>query len=68
MTPATVEDVDAICAGLPQTWFGTSWGNVPTWLVRRRPDDQKGLVQLSRIGELPLDELTEIITDAWRDW
>ena len=121
---ATAEDVDAICAGLPETWFGTSWGDVPTWLVRQRPDDQKGrgfvlyrrphgtaidpetgepftdllvirtpsaaekeelvqadgpfftiphfkgtnavLVQLSRLGEVSLDELTEIITDAWR--
>lgn len=122
--PAAPEDVDAICAALPETWFGTSWGDVPTWLVRQRPDDQKGrgfvlyrrphgtaidpatgepftdllvirtpsaaekeelvqedgpfftiphfkgsnavLVQLSRLGELGLDELTEVITDAWR--
>ena len=26
-------DVDEICRGLPETWFGTSWGDVPTWLV-----------------------------------
>ena len=30
---AKPSDVDAICAGLPETWFGTSWGDVPTWLV-----------------------------------
>jgi hypothetical protein len=30
---ARPEDVDAICRGLPETWFGTSWGDVPTWLV-----------------------------------
>lgn len=30
---ATPEDVDEICGGLPETWFGTSWGDVPTWLV-----------------------------------
>lgn len=31
--PATPEDVDEICAALPATWFGVSWGDVPTWLV-----------------------------------
>jgi hypothetical protein len=37
--PATPEDVDAICAALPGTWFGTSWGDVPTWLVPHRVRD-----------------------------
>lgn len=37
--PATPEDVDAICAALPETWFGTSWGDVPTWLVPHRVRD-----------------------------
>ena len=40
--PATPEDVDEICASLPETWFGTSWGDVPTWLVRQREGDTKG--------------------------
>ncbi len=40
--PAVPEDVDAICAALPETWFGTSWGDVPTWLVPRRAGDSKG--------------------------
>lgn len=31
--PARPEDVDPICAALPETWFGTTWGDVPTWLV-----------------------------------
>jgi len=22
-----------MCGALPETWFGTSWGDVPTWLV-----------------------------------
>lgn len=30
---ARPEDVDAICGSLPEAWFGTSWGDVPTWLV-----------------------------------
>jgi hypothetical protein len=30
---ARPEDVDEICRSLPETWFGTSWGDVPTWLV-----------------------------------
>lgn len=34
--PATPDDVDALCAALPETWFGTSWGDVPTWLVHHR--------------------------------
>ena len=37
--PARPEDVDAICAALPETWFGTSWGDVPTWLVHHRLRD-----------------------------
>jgi hypothetical protein len=32
-SPARPEDVDDICRSLPQTWFGTSWGDVPTWLA-----------------------------------
>ena len=39
MPAATPEDVDAICADLPSTRFGTSWGDVPTWLV---PAEGKG--------------------------
>lgn len=123
--PATPEDVDVICGALPETWFGTSWGDVPTWLVPHRvrdgvdksrgfvlyrkphttaidpdtgepyddllvirtanDDDTRALVgadgpfftiphfrgyhavlvQLSRLGEITRDELTEVITDAW---
>ena len=36
---ATPEDVTAICAALPETRFGTSWGDVPTWLVPHRVRD-----------------------------
>lgn len=39
---ATSEDVDAICGALPETWFGTSWGDVPTWLVPHRRDRGTG--------------------------
>ena len=31
--PATPADVDRICASLPETELGTSWGDVPTWKV-----------------------------------
>ncbi len=34
---ARPDDVAEICAALPETWFGTSWGDVPTWLVPPRP-------------------------------
>ena len=120
-TPARPEDVDEICASLPQTELGTSWGDRPTWKVPRgekgrgfvidRPphrsavDPETGemyddllvipvaseeaklalvedtsvpfftidhfrsfnavLVQQSRLGELDVDDLAAIITDAW---
>ena len=119
--PATPDDVDGICRGLPDVEFGTTWGDVPTWkvpagekgkgfLLFRKPhksaiDPATGelyddllvirvanpadkaalvddattpfftiphfnnfdavLVQQSRLGELDVDELTEVITDAW---
>jgi hypothetical protein len=34
--PATPDDVDAICRALPEVELGTSWGDVPTYLVRGR--------------------------------
>ena len=36
---ARPEDVDEICAALPSTELGTSWGDVPTWKV---PQGEKG--------------------------
>lgn len=33
--PARPEDVDEICASLPEAELGTSWGGVPTWKVPR---------------------------------
>ncbi len=119
--PATPDDIDAICASLPETELGTSWGDRPTWkvprggkgkgfLLHRAPhrtavdpvtgemyddlvviqtpteaekqalvddpdlpfftiDHFRGhpavLVQQSRIGEVDVEELREIITDAW---
>ncbi len=41
---ARPDDVDEICRGLPETWFGTSWGDVPTWLVPHRRDKGRGFV------------------------
>ncbi len=119
--PARPDDVDEICAALPSTEFGTTWGDVPTWkvpagekgkgfLLYRHPhrsavdpvtgeqyddllvirtanpadkaalveDDSTPfftidhfrnfnavLVQQSRLDELSLDELTEVIHEAW---
>lgn len=41
--PATPTDVDDICASLPETELGTSWGDRPTWKVPRG-DKGKGFV------------------------
>jgi len=117
---ATVADVDAICRSLPEVELGTSWGDLPTYLVRQKPkprgfvlerrprhdavdprtgeeyqdllvirtptsEDKAALVeaegpfftidhfrgynavllQQSRIGELDVEELREVLTDAW---
>ena len=35
--PARAEDVDEICAALPETELGISWGDRPTWKVPRGP-------------------------------
>lgn len=40
---ARPEDVDAICAALPDTELGISWGDRPTWKVPRGPNG-KGFV------------------------
>jgi hypothetical protein len=42
-TPARPEDVDEICAELPETELGTSWGDRPTWKVPRG-DKGRGFV------------------------
>lgn len=41
--PARPEDIDEICAGLPETELGISWGDRPTWKVPRG-DKGKGFV------------------------
>lgn len=64
--PAEPDDVDAICRALPQTWFGTSWGDVPTWLVRQREGDEKGrgFVLYRRPHKTAVDpETGELFTD-----
>ncbi|MGN6252511.1 MAG: hypothetical protein ACTHNS_11930 [Marmoricola sp.] len=65
---ARPEDVDAICAALPETWFGTSWGDVPTWLVHHRVRDGerqgRGFVVYRRPGATAIDPATgEPFTD-----
>jgi hypothetical protein len=42
-TPARPEDVDEICAALPETELGISWGDRPTWKVPRG-DKGRGFV------------------------
>jgi hypothetical protein len=52
--PARPEDVDEICRGLPETWFGTSWGDVPTWLVPHR-DKGRGFVLYRKPHKTAID-------------
>lgn len=55
--PATPEDVDQICAALPETWQGTSWGDVPTWLVPHR-DKGRGFVLYRKPHKSAIDPET----------
>lgn len=41
--PATPDDIDEICAALPETELGISWGDRPTWKVPAGPKG-KGFV------------------------
>lgn len=41
--PATAADVEELCAALPETEKGISWGDRPTWKVPRGPKG-KGFV------------------------
>ena len=55
--PATPDDVDAICASLPDTELGTSWGDVPTWKVPVGPKG-KGFVLYRPPGKTAIDHTT----------
>jgi hypothetical protein len=60
---ARPQDVDEICGGLPHTRLGTSWGDIPTWLV---PEDGKGrgFVLYRRPHQTAIDpETGELYTD-----
>jgi hypothetical protein len=56
-TPARPEDVDDICAGLPETELGTSWGDRPTWKVPRG-DKGRGFVLYRAPHRTAVDPLT----------
>ena len=55
--PARPEDVDEICAALPDTELGTSWGDVPTWKVPRG-EKGKGFVLYRPPGKTAIDPET----------
>ncbi|RYB91793.1 hypothetical protein EUA93_16790 [Nocardioides oleivorans] len=55
--PARPEDVDEICAALPETELGTSWGDRPTWKVPRGPKG-KGFVLYRAPGPTAIDPET----------
>jgi hypothetical protein len=54
---ARPDDVDVICAGLPEAWLGTSWGDVRTWLVPHR-DKGRGFVLYRKAGKTAIDPAT----------
>ncbi len=61
--PATPDDVDAICAALPQTELGISWGDRPTWKVPTGPKG-KGFLLYRAPGRTAIDPATgEPFTD-----
>jgi hypothetical protein len=55
--PARPEDVDEICAALPETELGTSWGDRPTWKVPRGPKG-KGFLLYRAPGPTAVDPET----------
>ena len=55
--PARPEDVDEICASLPDTELGTSWGDRPTWKVPRG-DKGKGFVLYRASHKTAVDPAT----------
>lgn len=55
--PARPEDIDEICASLPETELGTSWGDRPTWKVPRG-DKGKGFVLYRAPGRTAVDPET----------
>jgi len=57
---ARPEDVDEICRALPETWFGTSWGDVPTWLVplHQKGDKGRGFVLRRKPHKTAIDPKT----------
>jgi hypothetical protein len=54
---ARPEDVDAICAELPETELGISWGDRPTWKVPRGPKG-KGFLLYRAPGPTAVDPAT----------
>jgi hypothetical protein len=54
---ARPEDVDAICAELPETELGISWGDRPTWKVPRGPKG-KGFLLYRAPGRTAIDPAT----------
>jgi hypothetical protein len=51
---ARPDDVDEICAALPDTELGTSWGDVPTWKVPRG-EKGRGFVLYRPPGKTAID-------------
>jgi hypothetical protein len=54
---ARPEDVDEICAALPETELGISWGDRPTWKVPRGPKG-KGFLLYRAPGPTAVDPAT----------
>jgi hypothetical protein len=54
---ARPEDVDEICAALPDTELGISWGDRPTWKVPRGPKG-KGFLLYRAPGKTAIDPVT----------
>ena len=55
--PARPADIDEICAGLPETELGISWGDRPTWKVPRGAKG-KGFLLYRAPGATAVDPAT----------
>ena len=61
--PATPEDVERLCLSLPETELGTTWGDVPTYVVRQKPKPRGFVLYREPRGDAVDPETGEVYDD-----